>query len=404
VNPVFVLAAAGMLLVALAFVVVPILRARRGGMTAIADRQRKAFDDALAAGVIDTSEHAAKLARLATETPPPAGSPRLAFVSLLLIVLLLPPAAIGLYARLGEPRALDPAAVKPPAEVSAADVDKAIAALTARLRQNPDDVQGWLILGRAYKALERFAEAHDALRQAHERAPDDLEASVEYAETLALASEGRRIDGEPRRLLEAVLKSDPKQQRALWLLGIGDYQEGRYAEAVARWETLRALLPPGSDVARSLGQQIADARRHAGLPAAADTTPPAAATEPATGGSVPANDVKLTVQVTLDPQLKDRVQDSDTLFVFARGASGPPMPLAIQRLTAKDLPATVVLGDAQGMLPNLKLSQFPRVVVGARLSHSGNALATSGDLHTLSAPLDVTRKEPIALTIDQVVP
>ena len=108
--------------------------------------------------------------------------------------------------------------------------------------------------------------------------------------------------------------------------------------------------------------------------------------------------------MTLDPKLKDKVGANDVLYVFAKAVGGPPMPLAIARLTAAQLPAKVTLTDGMGMLPTMKLSQFPQVIVGARISKSGNAIAQSGDLQTLSAPLPTTRTEPLALTIDQVVP
>jgi cytochrome c-type biogenesis protein CcmH len=117
-----------------------------------------------------------------------------------------------------------------------------------------------------------------------------------------------------------------------------------------------------------------------------------------------ANAPRLTVQVALDPKLVDRLDPAATLFVFARAASGPPMPLAIQRLKASQLPLTVTLDEGNGMLPNLRLSMFPQVVIGARVSKSGNAMPQSGDLQALSPPTDVQRKEPIALVIDQVVP
>ena len=117
-----------------------------------------------------------------------------------------------------------------------------------------------------------------------------------------------------------------------------------------------------------------------------------------------AHSPKLSVQVQLDPKFTAQLDPSATLFVFARAASGPPMPLAIQRLKASQLPLTVTLDDSMGMMPTMKLSMFPQVVVGARISKSGNALPGSGDLQTLSAPIDVHRSEPIELTIDQQVP
>ena len=124
----------------------------------------------------------------------------------------------------------------------------------------------------------------------------------------------------------------------------------------------------------------------------------------ANGTQVAGPPPKLTVNVALDPKLANRLDPEATLFVFARAASGPPMPLAIQRLKASQLPATVTLDDSTSMMPSMRLSKFTEVVVGARISKSGNAMPRSGDLETLSAPVASSRTEPIALTIDQVVP
>lgn len=430
----FVLLAGLMLLAALAFVLLPLLRHGRGAhLPAASAARRRALDDALAAGVITAEEHLAKLAALeqqdlakttATTAAPPRS--RSAFHAALLTLLLLPAAAIGLYSHLGNVRALDSAVMDAGRAMNGApgpDMDQAVQGLADKLAKNPDDVDGWVLLGRAYKSMERFADARDALKNAYDRAPNEIEIQVDYAESLALAGETRRIDGRARELLEGALKTDPNHQRALWLLGIADYQAQNYASAVARWERLRGMLPAEASVRESLDRQIADARQRGGLGAAPDAPARTAGVEPATAaGTMPAagttpagsasaagtaaasSDVRLTVTVSLDPKLRDKAPAGASVFVFARAASGPPMPLAVQRLTVADLPAKVELTEAMGMLPTMKLSQFPEVVVGARISASGNAKAQSGDLQTLSAPLDVNSKAPIALVIDQVVP
>jgi cytochrome c-type biogenesis protein CcmH len=417
VNGTFALLAGLMLLAALAFVLLPLLRAR-GGTDAL---RRRALDDALAAGVITAEEHAHKLAALeqvAVNTAAPRT--RSAFVSALFTLLLLPALAIGLYFKYGNVHALDPAAAAlAPNAGPGPDMDAAVKGLATKLAANPDDVEGWLLLGRAYKSMERFADARDAIKNAYERAEGNIDIQVDYAEALALAGEGRRIQGQARELLDAALKTDPGHQRALWLLGIAEYQQQNYAAAVEFWEKLRALLPPEADVRGSLETQIADARQRAGLPATASAAAsvPAATASPAgsataaatspvadTAAAPAAGDIQLHVEVTLDPKLRDKAPAGASVFVFARAASGPPMPLAVQRLTVNDLPAKVVLTEAMGMLPNMKLSQFPQVVVGARISASGNAKAQSGDLQTLSAPLDVKSKTPVKLVIDSVVP
>ena len=411
-NPVFVVLAAIMLLIALAFVVLPLLRRERPADANAA--RRRALDDALAAGVITVEEHAAKLASLpaAESASPAAKRSQSVFLTMMSLVVLLPSAAIGLYMWLGNPNALD--AVKVNAATAVRDqgpeMDQAVAGLETKLKQNPDDVEGWMLLGRAYKSMTRFDQARDALKQAYDRAPDNPDVQVDYAEALALASEKRTIEGESRALLEKAVKANPQHQRGLWLLGIADYQQQRYAEAVARWEILRALMPPDSDALRSVQAQIDDARKHAGLGPDAGATPvaeakPAPTEAPATPPPADtAGDIRLAVEVDIDPKLRTQAPADAVVFVFARAASGPPMPLAVQRLKLSDLPAKVTLTEGMGMLPNLKLSQFPQVVIGARVSKTGNAIAQPGDLQTISAAVDVKRTEPVKLTIDKVVP
>ncbi len=333
-------------------------------------------------------------------------------IALLLVALLLPASALLLYRLVGAPAALDAANRQPAAGADAApQMEQAIAALAKRLEQHPDDVEGWALLGRAYQATGRSDEALTAFRRAHEEAPDNPAVTIEYAQALAMSRPDRRIEGESRQLLEGVLAADPANQRALWLLGIADYQVQQYDAAIARWNTLLPLLEPGSTVLSSVKAQIAEAE------ALRDGKPPPAAAAAAPSSAIAAGDAetrgadasasaapRLTVRVTVDPSLAERVDPTATLFVFARAASGPPMPLAIERLHASDLPATVVLDESKGMLPSMKLSTFAQVVVGARVSKSGDAMPQPGDLQALSPPLDVHRTEPVELAIDEVVP
>ena len=389
----FLLFAALMLAAALAFVLPPLLRdARNTGMPA----KRKALAKAREAGILSDAEYAEKRTALGPQlidafaAPKRAPSTRVATAA---IALLLPASAILLYRYVGNPAALEPIALAAPADHSQ-NTQQAIAGLAAKLKQNPNDVEGWSLLGRAYEATERFTEARDALAHAHALAKDDVDVTVAYAEALALSTDARRIEGEPRALIEGVLKTAPDHQRGLWLLGIGEYQRGEYDAAIAAWTHLIDVLPKDSDILPSVREQIAQA-------------------EGARGGrkpAVPANTSALAsaphlqVEVALDPKLKDKLAPGDVLFIYAKAAGGPPMPLAIQRLTADKLPTSVTLTDGMGMLPNMKLSQFPQVVVGARVSKSGNAIAQRGDLQTISAPLAVSTKTPIKLTIDQIVP
>ena len=413
----FIVCAALMTFAALAFVLAPLLRNQRAA-SPVAERLR-ALDAARDAGIVDADEYARKRAALesgVTSVPTPRAS---AAAAIVLTAFLVPAVALTLYRIVGTPQAIDaPAAVRaeePAAHASAADMQQAISALATRLKQQPGDAQGWALLGRAYAATGQTKDAVDALRHAHELAGDDHALTVEYAQALALDAPDHRIDGESRQLLEGVLAKEPDNQRALWLLGIADYQAARYDAAIARWNTLLPLVADNAEVGASVRKQIADAQaRGDGKQPPADLAEAEPATAPTTAESAPSptdaaasaasDSPKLTVEVRLDPKFAAQLDPAATLFVFARAASGPPMPLAIQRLKASQLPLTVKLDDSMGMMPSMKLSMFPQVVVGARISKSGNALPGSGDLQTLSAPIDVHRSEPIELTIDQQVP
>ncbi len=403
----FVVLAAVMLGLALAFPLLPLLRNRDLAIsTSGADSKRlRALDDARSAGVIDEEEYKAKLAML-TASPSATADPRSrrpALLASLFVAMLVPLGAIMLYQLKGEPAALDPsrmiASAAASAEEHGIDMDQAVAGLVAKLKENPDNAEGWALLGRAYQSMGKFGESRDALNKAWKLMPDNHDLTVEYAQALALSQEGRRIAGESRQLIEGVLKADPDHQRALWLIGISDYQGADYNAAITAWNRLLPALPAGSDIAESVRAQIADAQKLGGTVAVA-ATPDTAEPAPTSSTEGP----KLTVHVSLAPNLVDRLDPSATLFVYARAESGPPMPLAIKRGTASELPLTVILDDSMGMLPSMKLSMFPKVVIGARITKSGDAAARSGDLQVMTAAIDVNRKEVIDLVIDSVVP
>jgi len=415
VTSAFLIFAALMLIAALAFVLVPLLRTRVGDDAQNeARRRRKALEAAHADGILTDAEYAAKCAALAQAAPAsvPART-RTGFAVALAVALLLPAGAILLYWQLGAPRALDPANLVARSG-EGADIEAAIAQLAEKMKQDPDNAEGWALLGRAYKSTRRFAEARDALKRAHDLLPDDADLMVEYAETLVLSSSDHRIQGEALDLIEKAIQTNPQNQKGLWLAGIADSQAGKYAEAVKKWNTLLPLLPPGSNVADSVQEQIAQAEAlRDGKPLPAPSAqPPAETSKAAAAAETGANEAqaavssgpRILVTVALDPRLKDKVAPGDTLFVFAKAASGPPMPLAIAKLSAAQLPASVTLTDAMSMMPNMNLSAFAQIVIGARISKSGQAIAQSGDLQALSAPLPNSRSEPVELTIDQAVP
>ena len=384
-----------LILLALALVLPPLLRREDAS-----DPRRVALEHAHRSGVLDADEYTRKLAALGNTTPTSI-SP-LARNTAIALVLILPLLAAGLYQKLGDARVFDPSvqsvanAMQSAQRAGLPPMEQAIAGLAERLAREPDDAQGWLLLGRAYKSTERFAEARAALARALALTPDAPDVLVETAEAQALSTPGARFDGEPLTLLQRALERDPNHQRGLWLLGIAQFQSGDTDTASATWEKLIATLPEDSPMRDSLRQRIDELKAQTGLAASADTP------------SVPALEVppapRLDIRVNLAPELAQRVAPDDVLFVFARAAEGSRAPLAIQRLRAADLPLSITLDDSHAMVPQMNLSSAARIVVGARISRSGNAQAQSGDLETLSEPLSNSHKAVITLTIDQIVP
>lgn len=418
----FVIAGLVLALVAVLALLWPLLRARRGGVDGGLQARRKALQGAFDAGVLSREEFEAKRAALEAEAPAQSADvarPGAKHV-LVAIAVVLPLAAVGLYAMLGRPDAVSISGTPTIAGMSAAmpassgmpatdaaqkpgmDMSAAIDSLRAKLDKNPADADGWLLLGRAYESMGRNADGRQALEKAYALAKDRPAIEIAYAEALALASPERRIDGKPLEMIRHALQVEPDNQDGLWLLGMSDYQQGRYAEAIASWEKIRVQLGPDSDVLQSVTGMIADARAHlpggdaaaVAMPAAGGASMPAAASQ---GGT-------LRLRVTLADALRAKAAPGDAVFVFAKAVGGPPMPVAIKRLQVSALPADIELGDADAMVPTMRLSNFPKVSVAARVSKSGDASPHTGDLQAAPVETATANANVIAVSIDSVVP
>jgi cytochrome c-type biogenesis protein CcmH len=318
------------------------------------------------------------------------------FALALAIAFVLPLAAAGLYLMVGTPRALDGVARQAPP----IDVNQALAELRAHLRQAPDDAQGWLLLAQTSASLGQSDAARDAYDQLLRLMPDNTVAMVGWAEADSMSRADHRIEGRSRSLLQRAVALEPDNQRGLWLLGISEFQLGRFEQAAATWRRLQPLLEPGSNVAKAVAEQIAAADARVGGTRAPAS--PASAATPVTAAA--AAGPSLEVKVSLAPSLRDQVRMGDVVFVYARAEHGAPMPLAVARLDADRLPTTVTLTDAMAMAPQLNLSSAQRVFVGARLSHSGQAVAKPGDLEGDAGVVAVQHHEPLDIVIDRALP
>jgi len=319
-----------------------------------------------------------------------SGRPRSVYIVTLLIALVLPLGTGALYLLVGTPAALNGVTAATAAPIS---MQQALSELRTHLQQQPDDLQGWMLLAQTSSMLRQPAEARDAFDQVLRLAPNNAEAMVGWAENDSMTRNDHRIEGRALELLKRAVQLHPDSQRGLWLLGISDFQRGAYREAAATWRLLQPQLEPGSNVAKAVAEQIAVAdARAGGAPAGASSSAATAAPQGAT----------LQVQVTLAPALKDKLAPGDALFVYARAENGPPMPLAVAKLDPAQLPATVTLNDAMAMTPAFRLSSVERVFVGARISHSGQPAAQPGDLEGDAGVVAVNRKTPVKISIDKV--
>jgi cytochrome c-type biogenesis protein CcmH len=354
--------------------------------------QLRELDADLAAGTLAREDHGrardeleARLLRDVGEGEPRPAAPagRLAAWA---VGAAIPVLALTLYFLVGHPTAIEREAEL---EASAAQVEAMVARLAARLRENPDDVNGWKLLGRSYGVMGRYAEAADAYAKAAVRAPRDAQLLVDFADVLAMAR-GQTLQGEPEKLVLRALELEPGNLKALALAGSAAFERRDYGGAAAYWERMLVHVAPDSEDARAIQQNVNEAKSLA-------KEKPAASKDTAAGSA----GVRGTV--SLSPKLKEKAAPEDTVFVFARAVDGPPMPLAVARIRVRDLPYRFQLDDSMAMTPAMKLSAFPKVVVAARVSKSGAAASQPGDLQGTSAPV-ANDAGAVTVVIDTVIP
>jgi cytochrome c-type biogenesis protein CcmH len=406
-------------MVALLFVLPPLLRKRE--LTAVSrddlnteviKTQIAELDADLAAGKLDEDQYGAARTDLEQEllydlatTGPAQHEPRSGRWATLLIIPALPLCAVLLYQQLGSIELIDKlqqarTLQSQTPQQQATSVEEMIARLSARLQQQPDDLEGWTMLARTYNILERYREAETAYENVLRLGGENAGLLTDYADAMVMANGGRFTD-EAGALLTRALELDPDNLKGLWLAGHWKNQLGMYAEAIDYWQKAALLLPDDGEDKPVITRQIQQAQQQLGIAVDSEqqtTTSPAAVSPDKSASSV-----TLQVQVSLDPALVAKTSPGDTVFIFARAAQGPRMPLAIVRKQVKDLPLSVVLDDTMAMAPGMMLSGFEEVLVGARISKSGNAMAQSGDLQGLKSPVRPADSANLDIVIDSVV-
>lgn len=399
----FWIAASALLLVALAFLLLPILRGRR----AQAEEDRTALNVALyeerlaeltaqhAAGTLSDAQleaGRADAARELLEDTENSDSPKIAKLGRsvpLIAAVLVPLVGYGLYMHWG---ASDKVQMARQFSEQPRTVEEMTAHLERAVKEQPDSAEAWYFLGRTYMNQERPADAAKAFARVVELAGRQPELLGQWAQAQYFAGD-RQWSEQLQALTDEALQADPQELTSLGLLGIAAYEEGRYQDAVRFWEQLVAALPENDPSREAIRGGIERARQQVdggSGNAAAGEAPAAASTQAAA----------LQIQVQLDPKVAETVSPEDSVFVFARAVNGPPVPLAAKRLTVGDLPATVTLSDADAMVPSLKISSVEQVTVMARVSRTGDA--TKGEWMGQSEALETRGdKNAVRLTIDR---
>lgn len=451
-----------MLLVALSFVLVPLVRTRNTGRgdfsasvsnVAVFRSQKREIGDDFARGAITTQERDFALnelsRRLVDEVPDavPVVSTQTAARPWWLVALfavLFPVAAALLYMSTGNLKALEPGATiaqassataaTPGAEAGDAPQmsDKQILAmvdkLAEKMAQNPGDPKGWILLARSQNALGRHADAAAAYARATALLPKDAQLFADYADATVMVQQGR-FEGKPQALIKTALKLDPNNLKALALAGTAELRLGNRAGSLVYWNKLQGLVVKGSDDEKQVQAIIAEvesgrvplapvaspvanaappptAALATPAPASTASAPPQAIAPPTAPATTATTGASVTGKVMLAPDVAAKLSAGDTLFVFARAKEGPRMPLAVMRIPApkaNEFPVAFNLTDAMAMAPGMNLSSFPQVVIEARISKSGNAQLQPGDISGISDAVKTSARD-VMVTLSKVAP
>ena len=400
-----------LVLIGLAFVVYPLITAKQKENTASRiDANRALYRSKmeeleydLQQGLLDQAEYDSSVEDLqkALLTDVEVEESRELYTSkslglILSVVIAIPLAAVLMYKQFSTGSAVANISSQQTQSTQAQTMQASIAKLEQRLLQEPNNGEGWKMLGQSYFVLQQYEKALGAYSKASELADhSDPNIMVLMAEASAFANQ--ELFGEyENKLLSRALQINPSNERALWYAGYAAYTGNKFNDAAEHWGKLITLVPKDRpDVKANLLKFLNSAREKAGMAMMSD--------EPA----AVASDTRrtITVTVTLNEELKTKANPSDTLFIYARAANGPKMPISLARFTVADLPTTVTLTEDMAMMQNLTLSAFDQVQTLARISKSGQAITQPGDLIAEASLVDFTKSPnaSVSLTINSIV-
>ena len=411
-----------LLSIALAFVLPPLLRKRNNVQDGqreqnifIANEQLKELEARFEQGEIESEDYQSSRDELElslfsdlseSDTSPTINKANSSFLSTAFIALLVPVIAIPVYLKVGnlpfttmfnskQAAAKEVDAQVPRKADGTPDIDALVVRLQKKMEADPQNAKGWAMLGRSYMVLKRYSESAKAYERALKLQPESVNIILAVADSLAMANNGE-IAGRPVALIDKALELEPSNLTALWLGGMAARQQKDHVLAIKRWQKVVGLVKDANErlevkslISEAMSQLTPEQK--AGIETVEET---GNNLETATTSSI-------TVIIDISEKLKGQANPTDLVFIYAKAMSGPPMPLAAVRKQVKDLPLEVELNDAMAMMPSLKLSDFSEVIVGARISKSGQPIAQNGDL--FSEKSSIKAGDKVILEIDEVV-
>lgn len=312
-------------------------------------------------------------------------------VLVIIVTLAVPLFSIAVYQQLGSEAAFDVTLQTAEQAITAEEIEKMLSVLKEQVKNNPDDVDGRIALSQIYFQLERYNDATTVYSELNQLRPDDPDIMVNFAELLA-RSHDNRLTGKPTELLNKALTIEPKHARALWLAGFAEQQVGNKEGALIHWRHLLTMMEEGSEAHQQLEKIMAETESN-------EVKPETVVTKQNTGSNQ-----SIQVKVSLSKELESRIDPNTTMFIFAKASEGPPMPLAVHRGLAKDLPVTITLDDSMAMMPQMSLSSFPKVIVAARLSSNGQPQGQPGDFEGYSEEIEVSTTPMVDVLINSIKP
>ncbi len=433
-----------MLLIAIGMLVFPLLKARQYSALAykdsnltINDEKIQELDLDLQEGRIDQQYYKAAreeldrelLIDIPAESKETAGEhytnaakrhPALA----LMISVFIPMIALLLYLDLGVYDASDEAFMasqKQQPVDKQPSIEEMTRKLEAKIAKEGGSVREWIMLARSHKYLGENALAAKAFAVALEQDAENAQLMLELAEVLAL-NNSRVFSDEARALVLKAQELEPDNPNTLWFAGVAEFQRGNHHKAIAHLTKLLPLAGGDVEVMKSVisviaksrqaivdaGEEMPELEKMIGLEhmmAEANVASAAASMKPAEKpAAAQASETSLEILVDVSDQVRQKFDANDIVFVYAKAKQGPRVPLAAKRLTLAELPASIVLDDSMAMVEGMSMSAFDELVISARVSKMGSAIAQSGDYIGQIDVMDKTAGKKLNIVIDTIVP